>query len=597
MTMQTIESQDLSLDALFNEFYMVPSYQREYVWGTDQVERLLQDINTEYSSNDQGADSEYFIGSTVVCTSQDDTFELIDGQQRMTTVFLIFCAIRDRLEEMGATQIDALKNHIAASSVDSKGNNTYKYRVALQYEDSHDVLEMIANGTNLDSVSGSTRSIANILNAYNVVVTFLRTEFADDKAVRAFYAYFTKRVKLIRVKTISVTHALKVFETVNDRGIGLNSMDLLKNLLFMHTERRQFDQLKNVWKDLVNVLYKVGEKPLRFLRYFIFSTYKVDRLREEEIYNWFVRNEALCGYKANPIGFAKELMGAAQTYAHFINGKDSAGNPNRYLTNISYLSGSARQHLILLLSGRTLPKALFDHLCQHIENLFFAYIIAREPTREFERSFAQWAPELRQVCDRQELEEFIAKRIRPAKENLSPRFNLALQEFGEKSTQKYRLRYILAKLTQYINESAWGSTAPHNDLKTFINNKVDIEHILPQNPSKVVEAFDKSEAIEYYTRCLGNLTLVEKTIDCSIGNGLFQEKQKAYKQSNFLITKSLGEKVSVGVETSVDRAMKHLLSFEEWTSCSIENRQNMLIRLAHNIWDMPVAGETQLQAR
>ena len=596
MTMQTIDSQDVSLNELFYDFYVVPSYQREYVWETEEVERLLQDINTEYSSNEPEADSEYFIGSIVVCVTQDSTFELIDGQQRMTTAFIILCAIRDYLNDLGETQIDELQNRIRASSVNSQGNDVFRYRIALQYEDSHDVLERIGLRDDISGISSSTRSIANILNAYEVIRAFLRDEFAGDAvAVKQFYFHFTRRVKLIRVKTISVAHALKVFETINDRGVGLDSMDLLKNLLFMHAERHQFDQLKDVWKDLVDVLHNAKEKPLRFLRYFIFSTYTVDRLREDQIYGWLVRNESTCGYKANPIPFAKGLLDAAKAYASFIKGEDQTGNPNRYLTNIQYLSGSARQHLILLLSGRMLPKALFDLLCQHIENLFFAYIIAREPTRAFERDFAQWAPELREIHDQVGLEAFIDSRIRPAKERLSPRFALALKEFGEGSTQKYRMRYILAKITQHVNELAWGNSKPsYKDLKMFINSKVHIEHILPQQPSsEVIEEFDEIEAIKYYTYILGNLTLVEEPINLSVGNRLFEEKQKAYKQSEFLVTKSLGEKISVGVDTAVDRAAKHLFSFEEWTSKSIERRQEMMIGLAHKVWDMPVSGEVK----
>ena len=125
MTMQTIDSQDVSLNELFYDFYVVPSYQREYVWETEEVERLLQDINTDYSSNEPEADSEYFIGSIVVCTTQDSTFELIDGQQRMTTTFIVLCAIRDYLHDLGATPIDELQNRIRASSVTSQGNDVF----------------------------------------------------------------------------------------------------------------------------------------------------------------------------------------------------------------------------------------------------------------------------------------------------------------------------------------------------------------------------------------------------------------------------------------------------------------------------------------
>ena len=123
------------------------------------------------------------------------------------------------------------------------------------------------------------------------------------------------------------------------------------------------------------------------------------------------------------------------------------------------------------------------------------------------------------MSDPEGIHAFINARIKPAKESLSPRFALAFQQLREDSIQKYRLRYVLAKLTQYVDEQAWGSVAPHNDLETFINNKVDIEHVLPQTPSnEIIEEFDKTGVIEEYIRYFGNLTLVEKTIDCSIGN-------------------------------------------------------------------------------
>lgn len=593
MTMQTIESDDLSVAKLFSDFYVVPSYQREYVWEADkQVDRLLQDINMEYSPNGPVNDSEYFIGSTVVCSTDDETFEVIDGQQRMTTAFLVLCAIRDYLKELKAPEIEELKHLIASATVNRRGEDEFRYRVALQYEDSRDVLKRIGDPLDDRNIPKSTRSITNIIEAYEAILAFLRNEFPDDQAaVRAFYAYFTKSVKLIRVRTISVAHALKVFETVNDRGVSLNSMDLLKNLLFMQTDRSKYDELNGVWEQLVKTLYDAGEKPLRFLRYFIFSTYELgpleDRLRENDIYKWFVNNKAKCDYETNPIGFAKQLLDAARTYADFIGGKDLDGNNNRYLRNISHLSGSARQHLILLLAGRNLPRELFGDLCKQIENLFFAYIIAREPTKEFERSFVHWAPALRNVQDRQGFDDFVAANIASSKSSLSQRFALAMHELGEYKIQRYRLRYILAKITQHINEAALGST---QELSDFLSSTIDVEHILPQNPGiEVCKAFgEPDDSREFFTRRLGNLTLVEKTIDCSIGNGLFQKKQLAYKHSKFLLTESLSGQLSVGTNTQYNRAVEPLLVFDEWTPSSIENRQDMLVRLAHKVWDMPV---------
>lgn len=590
VSLQTIESQDLTLGKLFSDYYAVPSFQREYVWGETQVEQLLKDIHDEFSTEGRSDASEYFIGSIVVCARPDNIFDLIDGQQRMTTAYLTLCALRDHLDQISpGSAPKALEQQIASTDINERGEDVFRFRVTLQYDDSCGVLADIARRRDIREIEANTRSVTNILNAYNVIRTFLSSEFDDDvAAVRQYYAYFTNRVKLIRVKTISLTHALKVFETINDRGVGLDSMDLLKNLMFMRARPDEFERLKDRWKALVDTLYAAPEKPLRFLRYFILASYRVDRLREDEIYKWFVDNERECGYKSRPVQFVEELLRSARAYAHFINGRDAGGASNRYLDNISYLSGAARQHFILLLAARNLPTSLFDELCRHLENLFFAYVITREPTKDFEHRFAQWAPEVRALQSASDLEGFLLQRIQPAKEALASRFDLALQGLHEQALQKYRLRYVLAKLTQYVDERAWGSEAHITDLGHYISSRVDIEHILPQTPTPdVLKQFDRPDEIMLYIRKLGNLTLAEKTINCSVGNGLFAAKRGAYRQSQFLLTRSLGEHVTVGVNTAVDRAVRDLEDFPEWTSSAIDNRQAMLSSLAYRVWDMP----------
>ena len=247
MAEQTIQSQDIKVADVFQAFYAVPDYQREYVWETEQVEQLLNDINAELAGNDPTTAPEYFIGSIVVCPGNDSVLELIDGQQRMTTLFLTLCAIRDRIKELNHEPPGALGPQIAATSTDAAGCDHFRYRLDLQYEDSGDILVRIAESTLDGADNFSTRSIANIRNAYQGTLDFLKTEFGDDVgALRAFYGYLTNKVKLIRIQTEDVAKALKIFETINDRGIGLDSMDLLKNLLFMKASRKKFEKLKKI---------------------------------------------------------------------------------------------------------------------------------------------------------------------------------------------------------------------------------------------------------------------------------------------------------------------------------------------------------------
>ena len=102
-------------------------------------------------------------------------------------------------------------------------------------------------------------------------------------------------------------------------------MDLLKNLLFVRTKHAEFGKLKAVWDELQAELRRSGEKPLRFLRYFIFSRYEVEQLREDGIYDWLKKNEVTVGFGNDPIAFARELVAAAKAYTRFLAGQGEDG--------------------------------------------------------------------------------------------------------------------------------------------------------------------------------------------------------------------------------------------------------------------------------
>ncbi|HEX7455488.1 MAG TPA: DUF262 domain-containing protein, partial [Gallionella sp.] len=116
-----IESADLSISALFNDFYVVPDFQREYVWEERNIEQFLDDILDEFSDSHgdiTAGEAEYFIGSIVSC-KEDNTgaFQLIDGQQRLTTIYLILCVIRDRLLRLASSAPSTLLKQIADSRI------------------------------------------------------------------------------------------------------------------------------------------------------------------------------------------------------------------------------------------------------------------------------------------------------------------------------------------------------------------------------------------------------------------------------------------------------------------------------------------------
>ncbi|MGR3761729.1 DUF262 domain-containing protein [Roseobacteraceae bacterium NS-SX3] len=587
LAIQRIQSEDLSISNLFQSFYAVPDYQREYVWETEQVEQLLTDIAGEMSGDAPENAPEYFIGSIVVCPGRDGVLDLIDGQQRMTTIYIALCAIRDRLAALGDTGFSVLNSQISDSAVDMSGEEHRRYRLVLQYEDSGDALVRLAEGVVIDGPV--TKSMQNMLNAHHVATRFLSAEFGDDAAaVRRFYGYLTNKVKLIRIQTEDVTKALKIFETINERGVGLNSMDLLKNLLFMKTSPDHFDRLKDAWKELQDTIFSMKEKPLRFLRYFIFSRYDVDILREDEIYSWLSKNEGVAGYGKDPIGFAKALVAAAKAYANFKSGKDETGKRNQYLDNMRLLGGqAARQHLILLLAGRHLSGDLFDKLAAEVENLFFCYVITREPTRTFERNFARWATELRGVNSEAAFNAFVEKRFDREKANLSARFDDAISRLALNSLQQYRFRYVLSKLTQSVDLQAYGATELTRWLDTYVRGGYEIEHIFPGNPCEAaIEEFGAYEDPGVAQK-LGNLVLVEKQINASLGNRPYSEKRPVYRESKLLLTRALAERPKVGANTRIDRAVATIEPYPTWNEEAVKHRQKSLVTLARSVWGVP----------
>jgi uncharacterized protein DUF1524 len=146
------------------------------------------------------------------------------------------------------------------------------------------------------------------------------------------------------------------------------------------------------------------------------------------------------------------------------------------------------------------------------------------------------------------------------------------------------MKYILAKLTQFIERQAWGNPA-HDDLGLYLTGAIHIEHILSQRPdSEARRTFDLPDRYDEFVRKLGNLTLLERPINESISNGTFSSKKAGYRESQLLLTRALAERPNVGSNTSINRAVADLPEFDGWNSQSIEQRQMVLWLLARRIW-------------
>lgn len=595
---KTIDSEDLSIARVFQSFYRVPDYQREYVWGEknaegergDEVEQFLHDIYAEYEqANDKDA-PEYFIGTIVVCEGKDGVFDLIDGQQRTTTSFLGLCALRDALHDLQSDVPATLADQISSSSTDWKGDTVQRMRLDLQYEDACGVLKEYGDGKGREARRDDTRSIRNLANAYDAIREFLTDKFGDDaKAIRRFHGYFTNKVKLIRILTPNVSRALKIFETINDRGVGLDAMDLLKNLLFMHAKEEQFGKLKTEWQDLAQELYEAGEKPLRFLRYFILANFNVkeSKLREEEIYDWLVKASDQTNHVKDPIGFAGILKSAAKAYRHFSKGESPTGQYEHGLHNTRALGGSAiKQHYILLLAGRHLGDQKFTRLCNGIEEVMCVWLIAGVPAKDYERVITQGANALRDARTDDQFDAFLLAFVDGQKGQYRDRFADAIRSLKTWDVRQFRLKYLIAKITQYFDIAAYGS-AGNERLADYLITKNEIEHIMAVGADEGAraefgESFDDPELIQ----SLGNLMLLEKSVNVVASNVAYSVKAGVYPSSKFLLTRCQRTALQVGVNDKITQAMNRLDPAPEWNADSIRARQSWYGDIALDVWNL-----------
>ena len=604
--MARIENHKYSIEEAFREcFYIVPDYQREYVWTDKEVHQLLEDIGEQI---DAGTTREYFIGTVLVSpTKQKNHYEVIDGQQRLTTFFLLLCALKHLFQ--GEPQRQMIAGLISTSYVDSDGEVRTTLKLEPRYESAGEVMAKLVE---LDAEPQTVRagiqssgitsfgSLENLVNAYSTLYRYLKDNYDDTAKLKKYWGYLANNVVFIQIST-DVSSALKIFETINERGVGLNPMDLLKNLLFTQVKQAQFTQLKDEWKKITKPLEKKKEKPLRFLRYFLMANYVIKNergdavVREDEIYDWFIAkdNAALCDYASKPFEFVRKVIRNVEHYLAFANGLGNDGKPSLAMDSLKRLAGGAFSlHYVLLLAVANFPKPLFDHFVAQLESFLFYYIFTKTPTKDLERSFSQWADELRAIAEttdpvkqKVQLNTFVADRFEKNMAGKSQDLADALKRFTLYSMQQYRTRYLLARLTQHV-EMAFSGLKNPGSLEPF--TKLEIEHILPDNPKPELcatwAAENPNAVYDDYKNRLGNLTLLEKPINIVAGNDFYKAKQTEYSKSGNYLTRSLVALTEVGQNTSISRINAKLEAFPAWNAASIERRHALLIALAQEVW-------------
>ena len=548
-TIKQIESGKMFIKNIFGNYnnnemwYRIPEYQRPYVWEDEQVIALLEDVA---SAQKFAPESEYFLGSIVLHSklSADKTYrdnELLDGQQRLSTLYLLMAVIRDL-----STDNDLKSTCTEAIYQKENKFKTIPERMRLAFdirEEVHDFSEKFIkpiDSTNdtakIKSLIAETKDVS-IKNMATAILT-IRTWFAknDTPIIEEFFTHLMNNVLLIFVSSQELDDAFRLFTVLNDRGVKLRNSDILKADNLKHiTDKDKRLQYAKLWEEIEGELQEDFDQFLSYLRTILVKEKaRLSLLKEFEINIY------------NPKEYNRETKTSTSKPALLKKGVDTFEFIKKYKkhydflfnnTNSSVGSNFAFENLIAILQDKSIadiwipPLLLFREnfgdtnifeFLKKLDNKFSADLIAGEtPTTRIEAmgSIITEIEKVKQditIADGDKMKTLLSSGVFDFNK---PSFTREIEN-GSIYKRKFA-RYLLLKL-DYLNSS--------NSQLWNTPSQISIEHVLPQNPdlkSQWLKDFTDAEREEWLNR-LGNLVLISRIKNTSLGNLDYTDKKRKY---------------------------------------------------------------------
>lgn len=570
-----VDAKSLSVSNLLKEFYEVPDFQRGYVWGRKQVDQFLSDLKDAWTAD---ATAGYFIGSIVTYPTDDDRRAIVDGQQRLTTLVILMAAIKhEMLGRDAAAPVVTYTNALAAVHTDKDGTEREQVRLKLTAGNTEKVLaEIIGQDKGLKE-KGPASPEKRMIGAYLSVRRFLGNELPLMDDLRKFGGFLLNTVYAVHIESHSFVSALTIFETINDRGVALSVMDLLKNLMFKETDEQHHPELNQRWSQVVDHLQAEGEtQPVRFLRYYLVSQYEFSKMPQvRELFDWIKKNADTLGYGNDPLAFVNRLYTASTHYANLLNARTVHGDESLALRRLTWQKTSARQHLMLLLAGSRLRDDDFGKLASAMERLVFVYAVTKTPWNRIEQEAPVWCTRLRQIQDGAALDDFLSETVEKELNRLASSFLDALR-FPYELPASLR-KYAMVSLANLVEK-----VAGNGDSFEWLM-KAEIEHIAPQSQP------EGSGLSHRDVNMIGNLTLLEKVPNIVASAKSWDEKRPYYHAAPIAMSRALVGNLAVGKNTKYVAAAELLPGHDKWDIEEIEVRSDRLLALAAKVWLPPDA--------
>ena len=557
--------------------YVVPKYQREYIWGKEQWENLFNDL----LDNEEG----YFLGSIICIDTGTDALgirplETIDGQQRLTTISLLFASIYDRFLEESRTDDDFIteKNNLKHRLIQRTNKSDLKIELSHQNNNFEDY-KYILTEIGLHNVSNKPPNLGNkrIYKAYR----YFKENLSDldyDQTIKILNKI--NLALLVKIEVNSHSDAFILFETLNNRGIPLSAIDLIKNNILSELEKKKIKSIDDAfdeWKKMVDNLpdYPIQE---RFLRQY-YNAFKYEKKIKIEGAHKATRGNLIKIYEKlihqDPEFIFNELVEKSKVYNVFVEPENDESNSDYCggLTDLLHIGAAPSYTFLLYLftEHKNNPKLIVDSI-----NFLVKYFVRRNltdfpSTRDLDAIFIGLVDECERNRDNltsYSLINYLTHPERIADLNIfKEKLKGNIYEDNVAAT-----RFILCKMdeehqTKETHKNLWKRDDKN---KKFIWT---IEHIFPEGrniPSEWVDMVangDVDEANELqiaWVHKLGNLTM--SGYNSNLSNLSFEEKRNRKDSKGDWIGYKNGSHLN-----------EKLARKNSWTIEDIESRSNKLV--------------------
>ena len=556
-----MKASERKITKLFSEsdtVFSIPVYQRDYNWQEKQCQRLFKDI-LQTGKNEKV--SSYFLGSIVyihdgIYGVGEKEFHVIDGQQRMTTLTLLFLAIYFKL-----------KGTILAKDADK----IYNQYVVNPYSEKEIKLKLLPPEENLYILNKISHNKFNELEAF------------QDRNMLKNYLFFEKELENLSFddmkhlsngieKLIYIDIALekgkddpqKIFESLNSTGLDLSQGDLIRNYILMDLERGEQNRIyKEIWIPIENnCKVSDGSEITSYVSDFIrdYLTLKTEKISSKpKVFETFKAY-----YEKENDEKLEDMKKYSEAYSYII--KPSLEKDKDIQRELDYLKSLDKTVINTFLIGilkdykdNILEKDELVNMLILLQSYLWRRYITEKPTNALNKIFQGMYGKISRSGNYYEnLVDVLMAEDFPTDEELESALKLK-----NVYKDKEKLNYVFKKLENYN----------HNELIDFENEKITIEHIFPQKPNKAWKENYSDNELEQmisFKDTISNLTLTGS--NSNLSNKAFHEKRDdevhGYRNSKLYMNKYLGR-------------------LEEWNLLSMEARFESLYDDIIKIWKRP----------